>query len=374
MSAVPLSISTSATDRRRRRLITEIDSEVSTTVDTESNLILQDNSEHGAAFPMLSGDRLIRRVISPRLWKHITVAIVLTLIPIFYAIATMHAVASPESAEHSMLTTRIGTLRGLSGLKLFAAAQFCLVIGWVRSASPVDFRGSYRSWRWMAIGLFATSLILLTGTNEWVMELIAVVLEPLLGPIHAARPALILVPSAAALALILRRLIPDMGRCRLAQSLVVCSVLALVIRIVAEVRMNTAENAIHLTTLELLISGLLLSAFQLHTRFVIHVNPNPPLAAGRKPAAMEGADQMGLVTPDVIGTKSVEDQTGSPDAANSDGIIENSTVPQPTLVSLPPGSTETAYRRDVVECESQAQAKSSGKAKASKKQEYRNAG
>lgn len=323
---------------------------------------------------MLSRDRLIRRVISPRLWKHITVAIVLTLIPITYAIATLQVSASRESAEHSILATRIEALRGLSGLKLFAAAQFCLVIGWVRSASAVDFRGHYRSWRWMAMGLFATSLMLLTGASEWVMELIAVVLEPLLGPIHAARPALILVPSAAALALILRRLIPDMGRCRLAQSLVVCSVMALVIRIVAEVRINTAENAIHLTTLELLISGLLLSAFQLHTRFVIHVNPNPPLAAERKPAMMEGTDQTGSVTPDVIGTESVEDQTGARDDTNDDGIIENSTVPQATLLSQPPESTETVNRTDDFTSESRALEKSSGKAKASKKQKYRKAG
>ena len=134
----------------------------------------------------------------------------------------------------------------------------------------------------MAISLFAASLMLLTGSADFFVNLAARALQPVFGRIDSARPALMIVPAGAGLALILRRLIPDMGRCRLAQTLVVCSTLLLVVRAFARARMNSPTEVFHLTTLELLISGLVLSAFQLHARYVIHINPNPPLSAQRK--------------------------------------------------------------------------------------------
>ena len=64
------------------------------------------------------------------------------------------------------------------------------------------------------------------------------------------------------------------------------SALLLVVRAFAGARQSSAAAVFHLSTLELLISALVLSAFQLHARFVIHVNPNPPLTVQRKPVAV----------------------------------------------------------------------------------------
>jgi len=267
----------SAADRRRRRLVVDMEPDLSLT-DKDSQVTENNDLRTNAAFPMLSRDQLIRRIVSPRLWKHLTVAIVLTFLPVIFAVVTWSSSMLPVSTETATMTSRLDALRGLSGLKLFAAAQFCLVIGWVRSASAVDFRGRYRWWRWMAIILFAASFILLTGSAEFFVNLAAKALQPLFGRIDAARPALMIVPAGAGMALILRRLIPDMGRCRLAQSLVVISTVLLIVRAVTGVRLNSPMEVFHLRTFELLISGLLLSAFQLHARYVIHVNPNPPLA------------------------------------------------------------------------------------------------
>lgn len=286
MSAVHFSGSASATDRRRRLLVTETDPECDVP-DTSGAIAQFDNDNGNAAFPMLSGDRLIRRVISPRLWKHVTVAAVLTAAPIVYAVLAFASAGRSPVADQILIAGQLDALRGLSGLKLFAAAQFCLVIAWVRSASAVDFRGRYRWWRWMAVGLFAASLMMLTGTNRSITDLIAMGLEPLFGQIHAARPALILVPAGACLALVLRRVIPDMGRCRPAQALLVVSVVLLVVRGFAGTRQSTTAAVFCLSTLELLISGLVLSAFQLHARFVIHVNPNPPVEVQQKPVALQ---------------------------------------------------------------------------------------
>ena len=290
MSAVHFSGSANATDRRRRLLATETDLEFDVPDTTDAAALYYTNSS--AAFPMLSGDRLIRRVISPRLWKHVTVATVLTLAPIIYAVITMSAAEQLPVADQILMASRLDALRGFSGLQLFAAAQFCLVIAWVRSASAVDFRGRYRWWRWMAVGLFAASLMLLTGTSRWISDLIALGLEPMFGRIDAARPALILVPAGACLAFVLRRVIPDMGRCRLAKSLLVISTVLLVVRAFAGARQSSAAAVFHLSTLDLLISALVLSAFQLHARFVIHVNPHPPLAAQPKRVALHGVAEL----------------------------------------------------------------------------------
>ena len=285
MSAVQYNNSGSAADRRRRRLVVEMDPQVAET-DANSQANTGDDDSSNSAFPMLSRDRLIRRIISPRLWKHVTVAIVLTFVPIIFEVATWPSTQTADVAADATFRSQLDFLRGLSGLKLFVAAQFCMVIGWVRSASVVDFRGRYRWWRWMAIGLFAASFVLLTGSTEFFENLAVSALQPVFGTIDSARPALLIVPTGAGLALILRRLIPDMGRCRLSQSLVACSTMLLIVRAIAGARLNSPTAVFHLTTIELLISGLLLSAFQLHARYVIHVNPNPPVTIERKVLAL----------------------------------------------------------------------------------------
>ena len=372
MSAVHFSGSANAADRRRRRLVTDVDPEFDLPDATD------DSNQHECAadvapFPMLSRDRLIRRVISPRLWKHVAVAVVLTLSPIIYAFATWPMSASASIPDHVLLASRLDALRGLSGLKLFAAAEFCLVIAWVRSASAVDFRGRYRWWRWMAVGLFAASLTLLTGVSQWITDLAAQGLEPLFGRIDAARPALLLVPSGAGLAFVLRRLIPDMGRCRAAQALLVISTLLLVVRAIAGARQHSMTEMFHLSTLELLISGLVLSAFQLHARFVIHINPNPPLAVQRK----SGADRVKNVSPATavtIAAEIVDIRSASVVIAEScdASSIDDATIPGEEKHRIDHSAvTSTAHE---VEAASASLVQQHGKSKNGKKQKYRKAG
>ena len=120
MSDVHFSGSANAADRRRRRLLTEIDPEFDLS-DATINSNQYECAADIAPFPMLSRDRLIRRVISPRMWKHVAVAVVLTLTPIVYAFVTWPSSSSSNIPDHALLASRLEALRGLSGLKLFAA-------------------------------------------------------------------------------------------------------------------------------------------------------------------------------------------------------------------------------------------------------------
>lgn len=370
MSAVHFSSSASASDRRRRRLATGIDPEFDLR-DSICEATFHDGAGEIAPFPMLSRDRLIRRVISPRLWKHVTIALGLILTPIIYALVTLRSVGLSSGTDQVLMASRLDALRGLSGLELFAAAQFCLVIAWVRSASAVDFRGGYRWWRWMAVGLFAPSMMLLTGTNEWITDLISLGLEPIFGRIDAARPALILVPAGACLALVLHRLIPDMGRCRSAQSLLVIATLLLAIRAFAGTRQSSAAAGLQLSVIELLISGLVLSAFQLHARFVIHINPNPPLVVARKPVAVD-VNAGGTSADETASAQVIDLQpqavllTESSDPPSS-GETEISVVEQPRI-------EHEAVAYTATEVASPNAAQPQGNGKNGKKQKYRKAG
>jgi hypothetical protein len=369
MSAVHFSGSASTTDRRRRLLVTETDPEFEEP-DAPGAAVQNENANGSAAFPMLSGDRLIRRVISPRLWKHVTVAVVLTLIPIIYAVVTWPLSGQSPIGDQILMASRLGALRGLSGLQFFAAAQFCMVIAWVRSASAVDFRGRYRWWRWMSVGLFAASLMLLTGTGRWITDVIALGLEPLFGRIEAARPALILVPAGACIALFLRHVIPDMGRCRLAQALLVISVVLLVVRAFAGARQSSAAVVFHLSTLELLISALALSAFQLHARFVIHVNPNPPVDVQQKPVAVPV-----LVENQVPVEAAAQIVELQPAAA----VVTGSPVVRPTGETTLPAAEKYDIDHDAITRKAAVTAppietQSQGNGKNNKKQKYRKAG
>ncbi len=370
MSAVHFSGSSIATDRRRRRLVTEIDPAFDLP-DTTNEAALLDSDAEIAPFPMLSRDRLIRRVISPRLWKHVTVAVVLILTPIIYAVVTLRLVDQSPIAEQVLSAGRLDALRGLSGLELFLAAQFCLVIAWVRSASAVDFRGGYRWWRWMAIGLFAASLLLSTNVTPWITDLIALGLEPIFGRIDAARPALILVPAGACLALVLHRLIPDMGRCRAAQSLLMISILFLAVRAFAGARQNSVAAVFHLSVFELLISALVLSAFQLHARFVIHVNPHPPLAVQRKPAAVHVQD--GESTAVEAATAQIVDHQLEavliPESSDAGSTGETALT-----VSEQPRIDHEAITRTAPKAASPLAAQPQANGKNGKKQKYRKAG
>jgi hypothetical protein len=220
-------------------------------------------------------------------------ASVLLVTPLVIVFARMTQGSTPGSGVPSPQI--VFMLRGLAGLELFLAAQLCLLICWVRSASAVDFRGGYRTWRWMSILLLFTSLLLVTGTWLTLTDLIAGWLTPVIGLIDAARPTLLLVPFGGTTAFVLRSLIPDMGRCRPAQLLAIAAVVVAVWRTVSGLRGNLTPAEEELATLELLTSGLVLSASDLYCRYVIHVNPNPPVVVSMKADSTSEAASTSLI-------------------------------------------------------------------------------
>lgn len=265
-------------DRRRRMLAVEQHG-------TDYSAEMPDEAVQGEAlsrdaFHLLSRDQMIRRVISPRLWKHIVVVAFLTALPLGLMVQTFFrttTVAAAMDASNWHGPAAVNVFESLAGMELFIAGQLCLLICWVRSGSAVDYRGHYRTWRWLAGFLFTAAFLILSHGVELISSLLAQLMTPVLGSIESARPALFFVPAGAFAAFTLRYLLPDMGRCRAAQSFAVVASGLAVVRVFAGLRGPLRDQTEMLASVDLLIAGLTLSAAQLHCRYVIHINPNPPV-------------------------------------------------------------------------------------------------
>lgn len=239
-----------------------------------------------AVLPSLSRDQLIRRLISPRIWKHVVLACLLLGPPLFAGLRTMLSTAMLSTAGLTELASGsvadqheyAAMLQGISGLQLFVCSQLCLLICWVRAASSRDFRGVYRAWRWMAILLFGTSLFLLTGAAPHASQMLAEFLQRIIGPITAARKTLLVVPVLLISAFVLWRLIPDMSRCRWGQSFAVAAAVVAAIRVSPGLRSASLAGSLMPGILEWLACSLALTAFQLNARYVIYVSADPPAA------------------------------------------------------------------------------------------------
>jgi len=226
----------------------------------------------------------MRRLLSNRLWKHTLLCLTFCGAPALLSLILLLTTNGQHTTNQHATSLQTpwlppGPLWALTGLELFTSAQLCLLIATVRSASCIDFHGSYRSWKWLSGFLCGLALLTLSHSASATTGTLAWMLFPLTGPLQAARPALLIVPAASLLLVILRIVVPDMRHSRWAQGLLLCSALFSLLCVLLSTRLTDAHATL-LSALSLTTSGFLLSAVLLHTRFVVHVNPNPPDASG----------------------------------------------------------------------------------------------
>lgn len=259
-------------DRRRRRLTLE-SAGAEEDAAGPAGLFYFSGEQELDPFESLTKDRLIRRLLSERLWKHWLIVGVLVVIPVIVMVLAWSGAFAGVAAGPAGRSVVGAT----AGLQLFAAGQLCLLIAAVRSASHVDFHGRYRCWRWLSVWFFAAAFFVLSDSADVTSGGLAELISRLIGPLQAARPALIVVPCAGILAWVLKSVLPDMGRCRTAQVLLLAGVLLSALCVVLKIRLGAAAGGM-LSAAGLLSTGLLLSSMLLQSRSVIHVNPHPPVS------------------------------------------------------------------------------------------------
>lgn len=264
-----------------------------------------------AAFP--NSARLLRRFVSPRLWKHVCI-----LTFIFAAVVSIVWWDRSRSAGAQLISS-------VTGLLLLFCGQLAFVIGWVRSQSTLDFRGRYRWWKWLAVGGVCAGFAMLTRTHVLIPDAIAGVIEPVTGPIHAARPAIILVPGLLFCVVVFGRVIPDMSRSVWSQGMLVTALLVVTVRLML---IHTSSRAVvdpgTLSQMLLCSACLSFSAMLLHCRFVAFINNDPPVAASKN------SEPLQQVETEAISTLQVADvSVNSESATVGDEITEEPTKKQP---------------------------------------------
>ena len=283
-------------DRRRRRLTLDSAS-ADPSLPAVNSLQYFPGEQALDPFEPLTRDQLIRRLLSERLWKHWLIVGVLLFVPLILlalAFAGFFVGASTGPAGRSLMGAA-------SGLELFASGQLCILIASVRAASHIDFNGHYRCWRWLSVWFLGAAFFVLSDSADLTSWGLAELISLWLGPLQAARPALLIVPGAAFLAWILKAVLPDMGRCRPARLLLIAGVLVSAICVVLQIRLGVSAGGM-LSAAGMLATGLLLSAMLLQSRSVIHVNPNPPMAV----ALSASVPLAGM--PSATDTETVEEQ------------------------------------------------------------------
>ncbi|MCA9064061.1 MAG: hypothetical protein KDA96_13410 [Planctomycetaceae bacterium] len=250
-------------------------------------------------------EELIRRLISPRSWKHAVTLISMACL----CLATALFITSLDGEQ--LARQRIGD--GVVGTLLLLSGQLAILIGWIRCRSEVDFQGRYRIWKWAAVLLIGCGVIQTTGTAELVTSLLLMPLQLAVGPVTAARPAILLMVLSTAAALTAWRLLPDMGRCRSSQLFQTFALALIGFRLILVVP-SLAMRFSHATAsvVELSIGFSLFASNLLHTRFVLYVNNDPPVS--RRRSENQSSDE---ITEGIVG-RPVPQTTASDDAKTSD--------------------------------------------------------
>ena len=174
--------------------------------------------------------------------------------------------------------------RSISGLLLLATGQLTLVIAFQRSQSEIDFRGQFRWWNWLSVALIVVALLMVSNLLPLVPMLLQAVVEAIVGPLEAAKHAIVFVPATVLFFVMVSQVVPDMGRSRISQGLFVAALLTFVVRQML-IETNAEETTAETFAILLLVSTFLaFSSTLLHARFVTYISRDP---VQKSPAALK---------------------------------------------------------------------------------------
>jgi hypothetical protein len=163
-------------ERRRRRLAAEngdMDPQPSVSLSLPSSPTKSTSAASAPGPQEVVGGLPLRKLISPRLWKHGVVSLLWLYIGcgIIWCGQQLEFghLAWGSNWDHLLNLTSGSASRWYGALTLLFAGQLALLIGWVRSQSPRDFGGKYKVWTWTALVWFLFSLCLATQLH-WALS------------------------------------------------------------------------------------------------------------------------------------------------------------------------------------------------------------
>lgn len=273
-------------ERRRRRLAGELDDSTPTGEAAEKKARKpKPESEEDQPLPSRGpnrGRRLpLRRIVSPRLWKH-----GLTAVAVFAAAGGVLAAGWKSEGVAARLGPSAGAFVAFAGGKLvsafagallLASAALAQLIWFIRSRSRQDFAGRYRIWGWGAVvGYFAAATVLTDLHLVWSRTLTFVLNVEL----PHAETWLWLAPLLGCTTVMLRDLLVDMRRCRSSRALlwaaILCWTSGLVQNLGYGLDWADRTNEAAVGAAALFGHCFLFASLLLHARFVLFVTSEPP--------------------------------------------------------------------------------------------------
>ena len=277
--AVQFAGSRSLDERRRRRLAGISDEEV-TIVPVDS--FGKSTASTGVASNRMRQRLPLRRIISPRLWKHALIAGVTLLIGVaIVALGTESqkvsellgpSVGEFVSADHGRL------LPFFNATLLMISAELSLLIWWVRSRSRTDFSGRFGIWRWASVVGFTVAACLFldlhlvwSRTLIWRLDLDFAHCEILCW----------LAPVVGCGSVLIRDLMADMRNCRSSSTFLWLAVLSWSTSIAtllagSQVVDDASRRALIVSGSAAFGHYCLFVSLLLHARRVIFVSADPP--------------------------------------------------------------------------------------------------
>lgn len=271
-------------DRRRRRIVTGNDPDFRP---PPASLGSDSPSDNGGEVPGRSSaamDQLpLRKLISPKLWKHSLLGAVGLVVGAGLLRATSidwSATSSWGPGVADALTATAGrAVSCFGGTLLLIAGELSLLCWWARSRSAGDFSGRYRVWVPTAATLFVCAGCAVTGAHQL---LGAVAVHMLSVRVDQGVTICWLLPALVWGAVIFRPLSADMRGCRVSSTMLWLAAASW--STAAWLLVGTAfpptEAGRELARNVAVILGdwFLLMSLMLHARHVIYVTAEPPAA------------------------------------------------------------------------------------------------
>ena len=224
----------------------------------------------------------LRKVISPKGWKVASVAFLAFLLGA--GILALGSGRVPVAPWLEPAWSRLYESQGVKLPRLFQAAllmasgQLAMLIWWGRSRSLRDFDGRYRVWLWSAaLAMFAGWSLL--GDWHWAFS------DTICGLWSARFPMREVVcwmfPAGLVAGILWRKLRLDICDCRWSTCFFWLAAVSLAGACVIRLEIDRTAWPVEIKqlagdSLEMLASVSLFVSFLAHTRFVLHISPEPP--------------------------------------------------------------------------------------------------
>ena len=214
---------------------------------------------------------LVSQVIPREVWKH---ALIIAGSGLLIAAVMWQLFQHPGQFLQAGVNA-VSCARSISGILLLATGQLTLVIAFQRSRSEIDFRGQFRWWNWISFALIVVALLIVSNLLPLLPMILEAVVETVVGPVEAAKHAIVFVPATVLFFVLVSQLVPDMGRSRVSQGLFVAALLTFVVRQML-IETNAEETTAETSAILLLLSSFLaFSSTLLHARFVTYISRDP---------------------------------------------------------------------------------------------------